>query len=318
VRFLLPCQRLFLYINAMPSAGDPSLLRRLAVSFGEGLAFSVAMKLTENAMRPKAAAAALPPANVGPLADRLGRIEQRMQRLDAPRAATSAAPAPAAALTQAQIDQRVIQAIVGAVEKRLNEHASQVQQRIAGLESSVSANVQATAARRIEQETNALRAQVVTMQREFAQSVASIVAEQVAAQVAERTRAMEATIHAKIEAAVAPLRQEIHELRQRIAETDNTMGEFVSAISDTVRKASDRGVVVEEPERTVPVEAPRVVEPVPIRAHQPPEHLDLRVLRKRLREVDLPVRESRPGFLPLPATSQRRGPASLSQFRAAS
>jgi hypothetical protein len=225
--------------------------------------------------------------------------------------------------TQAQVDQRVIQAIVGAVEKRLQEHAAQVQQRIAGLESSVSANVQAAAARRIEQETGALRSQVMTMQREFAHSVANIVAEHVAAQVAERTKAMEATLHARIEAAVTPLRQEIQELRQRIAETDSTMGEFVSVISDTVRKAGERGMVVEEQEAaSAPapqrMAEPRTPEPVPIRARQQPQHLDLRVLRKRLREVELPMRDPRPGFLPAQAVSQRREPSAVPQFRAAS
>ena len=106
------------------------------------------------------------------------RIEPRIEQ-----------PAGPTAAAMAQIDQRVILAIVSAMEKRLNEHAAQVEQRIARIESSV--------ARRIEQETSALRAQVVAMQREFAQSVAGIVAEQVAAQVAELTRAMDAAVQAR-------------------------------------------------------------------------------------------------------------------------
>jgi hypothetical protein len=309
----------------MPSAVDPSLLRRLAVSFGEGLAFSVAMKLTESAMRPKPAAA-LPAADFVPPVRRVESAAPCTRQWDTPRPpvaepqpAPAAAPNPAPAPTQAQIDQRVIQAIVGAVEKRLNEHAAQVQQRIAGLEASVTANVQAATGRRIEQETSVLRSQVMTMQREFAQSVAGIVAEHVAAQVAERTKAMEAAIQARIEAAVSPLRQEIQELRQRIAETDNTMGEFVSILSDTVQKAGKRSLPIEESERTAPPAEPtRLAEPVPIRAHQQPQHLDLRVLRKRLREVELPARDSRQNYFPSTGTTQRRGPAPLSQFRAAS
>src|SRR5262249_32502474 len=139
-----------------------------------------------------------------------------------------------------QIDQRVIQAIVSAVEKRLNEHAAQVQQRIDGLESSVSARAEAAAARRIEQETSVLRSQVMTMQREFAQSVAGIVAENIA----EQTKAMESTIHARIEAAIGPLRQETQELRQRIAETGNPVGEFGSVISDAVDRTGKRPLPV--------------------------------------------------------------------------
>jgi hypothetical protein len=211
----------------------------------------------------------------------------------------------------------VIEAIVSAVEQRLNQHSAQVQQKIAGLESSVAANAQAAASRQIEQETGALRTQVVSMQREFAQSVAAIVAEQVAVQVAERTRAMEASIQARIESAVAPLRQEIQELRRRVAATDNTMGEFVAAISETVRQASERSTGT-EPQGPRTPEFPRSGEPVPIRAHQTPQHLDLRVLRNRLRDAGLPARESHPGYMPSPAAPQRRTPGALSRFRAAS
>jgi hypothetical protein len=108
----------------MPFARDPSVLRRLVISFGEGLAFSVARRLVEDAIE-RPPAAALPAAPVSAVRPR--------------------APAP----TPAQIDQRVIQAIVNAVEKRLNEHAAEVP-----------AKVQAAAAREIEAAAAPLRKQV--------------------------------------------------------------------------------------------------------------------------------------------------------------
>jgi len=265
-----------------------------------------------------------PAASLGPLADRLGQLERKLQQVAKPHDLAATAPkAPAA--TQAQIDRRVIEAIVSAVEKRLQEHSSQLQKRIGEVETAA-AQIEMVTARRIEQETSALKGQVVAMQREFAKSVAGIVAEHVATQMAERTKAMEASIQASIQASVEPLREELRDLRQRITETENTMGEFVAAISDTVRRASERDFEVEEQAApavsstsTKPQEAPRAAEPVPIRAHPqaPPQHLDLRVLRKRLRAVDLPERETRPSYLPLPASQQRKGPAPVTQFRVA-
>ncbi len=264
------------------------------------------MKLTENAIGPKQLPGA-PAADLKPLLDRLGRIEHKMLQLDEPREKTQPQPP--------QYDPKVIQVIVGAVEKHLEQHAAHVQKRIDGLQASILAAAQASVATRITREADVLRAQVAAMHREFASSVAQAVAEQVA----ERTASLQATMQAHIEAAVAPLRREILELRRRLAETDHTMGEFVSAISDTVRTATDRNWLSEEPRAyQAPPSAPVSVAPSHARAGQKPQHLDLRVIRRRLSEVDNPRPDFGPGPSPLPAAAQRRSPAAVWQFRAAS
>jgi hypothetical protein len=255
---------------------DPSVVRRLALAFGEGLIFSVGMKLTEGAARPKEPVVAAGPApDLGPLADRLGRIEQRLQEIERQRTAP------------AQVDTRVVHAIVGALEKHLAQQAEKLNQRIDGLQATVTAAAEAAAAQRIEREAAALRDQILTMQREMLGSISQIVANQVASQV---------------EAAVAPLRAEVRDLRRNIADTDNNLGELVSAISDTVR---------------------RTAETLPPAARSDGEwrsggRLDLKALRKRLSDVDRNPAEPRFGLLPIPAAAQRRGPVPVRQFPVAS
>ena len=189
----------------MQSHRDASVLRSLALSFGEGLAFSAGMKLTQNAIR-----AGNPPVDApdfGPIAARLEQIEQRVAKAERPRESQA-------------IDQRVVSAIVSALETRLQEHSGLVE-------------------RRVEQESAALRDEVRAMHREFAAHVAQVVGEQVALRAAE----MEPVVEARVAAAVAPLHAELAELRARIAETENTMAEFVSAIGRMCRQAADRNKV---------------------------------------------------------------------------
>lgn len=270
---------------------DPSVLRRLALAFGEGLIFSVGMKLTEGATRPKEAVVATGAGpDLTPLADRLGRIEQRLQDMERQRALPS------------QMDTKVVTAIVGVLEKHLNQQAEKLNQRIDGLQATVTAAADAAAARRIEREATALRDQVKSMQRDLLSSIAEIVGQQVATQVAQQTAAMESKLQQSVEASVAPLRAEVRDLRRNIAETDNNLGELVSAISDTVR---------------------RTAETLPAPARSDGEwrgggRLDLKALRKRLSDVDRSTAEPRFGLLPIPAAAPRRGPVPVRQFPVAS
>jgi uncharacterized coiled-coil DUF342 family protein len=270
---------------------DPSVLRRLALAFGEGLIFSVGMKLTEGATRPKEPVVATGPApDLGSLAERLGRIEQRLQDMERQRTVPS------------QMDTKVVTAIVGALEKHLAQQAEKLNQRIDGLQATVIAAADTAAARRIERETAALRDQVQSMQRDMLSSISQIVATQVATQVSQQTAAMETKLQQSIEASVAPLRAEVRDLRRNIAETDSNLGELVSAISDTVRRTAE-------------------TLPAPARAEgewRGSTRLDLKALRKRLSDVDRNLAEPRFGLLPIPAAAQRRGPVPVRQFPVAS
>ncbi len=204
-----------------------SVLRSLALSFGEGLAFSVGSKLVQNAVRP---ANQLEAPDFAPVAARLEQIEQRIAKVERPR-------------EPQQFDQKVIHAIVSALETRLQEQSAHV-------------------GRRLEDQASSLRAEVKEMHREFTTTVANVVGEQVAQRVAE----LEVRFQDRVAAAVAPLQAELADLRARVAETENTMAEFVAAISLMCRKAAERNeqeTIAAEPAPQAVPELESEPEPVP-------------------------------------------------------
>ncbi|HLH20275.1 MAG TPA: hypothetical protein VKX45_23820 [Bryobacteraceae bacterium] len=221
-----------------------------------------------------------------------------------PAPVSSPRPAPSAP-ARSQFDLRAIQAIVTVIEQRMAEQAARTERRIAGVE----ANLKTAASQKVESEAAILRGQVVRTQREFAEAVARIVAEQVAVQVAERTAAIEVAAERRIEAAVAPLRAELRSLRQRLAETENTMRDFANAISDTVRMANTRAAVAaaERPQQpsTAALSAQAVGD------ERLGKHLDLRMLRQRLRSAELQNGIARPAapFAPSPRQAPLARPA---------
>src|SRR5689334_5777266 len=84
--------------------------------------------------------------------------------------------------------------IVGALEKRLEQHSSAVDRRLAAFEARLVHDGRATQ-KKIETENHTLRQQVIAMNREFAEVVGRIVAEQVAA----RTAGVEAAVEKRVQ-----------------------------------------------------------------------------------------------------------------------
>jgi hypothetical protein len=116
----------------MQSSRDSSVWRSLAVAFGDGLAFGVGMKLTQPAGRTPIDA---PQTDLSPLARRLEEMEQRIAEIET-RPVALAAPQQAAIASQ-PFDQKVLEAVVNALEARLREHASQVERQITELQAKI-------------------------------------------------------------------------------------------------------------------------------------------------------------------------------------
>jgi len=256
----------------MRETGDSSVWKSLAVAFGDGLAFGVGVKLSQNAQR-----AALAPADNSTILNRLDWMEQRIRQIEAAPAAAEPAP-PAAAF-----DHSVLEAITAALDARLSEHTSQVERRLADMEARMLLDTKAleqqdrSLASRMEQDLATLKGQVIALNREFAEQVGRIVAEQVSAQVAARTSGLEHSIrtHAMdaaddaVQERLAPMRaevsrkeQELTELREHIAATDTTVFDFILAMGEMCRQAAERLTPPAAPGPQVPApEAPRI-EPV--------------------------------------------------------
>jgi len=233
----------------MESSSDSSVWRSLAVAFGDGLAFGVGMKLSQNAARKSERRAA----NVlDPLASRMESVEQRLERMERapalPAAASHATPSAARAGNGAgAFDQKVLDAVVNALDARLKEHAGQVERRLTDLEAKIAIELQSLHQQdgsisavietrldevrqqfgervsetheRLERDIGSLRAEVVSLNREFAEAVAHIVEREVAASVKTQADALGHTLDQSLATAAQAIEERVSSAVQARAGT---------------------------------------------------------------------------------------------------
>jgi hypothetical protein len=211
----------------MENDRDSSIWRSLAVAFGDGLAFGVGMKLTQNAARQPGA----PHTGAPALADRFESLEQRMERLErTPIAAPEAAPGPGSV----GFAPKVIEAVVQAVDERLSDQAKQVERRLAGLEARI-----AEVRSQFDTEMAAVHDRMEGGMRGFAESEEQLREE--IRRVADSSSSFDASAaEAVIETKLVPLRVEITEMRQKLAESDRAVLDLILAIGQMCRQAAER------------------------------------------------------------------------------
>lgn len=110
----------------MPNSRD-SVLRSLAVAFGDGLAFGAGMKLSQRTAR-SPVSASTQPVDLAPLLARIAEVEKRV--VESGRVSVARSVAAGAA----PFDQKVLEAVVAALDARLNEQAGHTESRVAQLE----------------------------------------------------------------------------------------------------------------------------------------------------------------------------------------
>ncbi|HLK62952.1 MAG TPA: hypothetical protein VKU19_05910 [Bryobacteraceae bacterium] len=227
----------------MQSSRDSSLLRSLAVAFGDGLAFGVGMKLTQAAGRQLTAppSSAFVRSDSNPLADRVEQIEQNLKRFE--RVERPSLPSSGA------IDQKVLDAILAAIEARLVEHSGQVERRLTELDARMAIELRSldhqnhSITKQVSGDIEALHEQMVTLNREFGEAVAQIVAEQVEAQVRAHATALEQSISAHIAVAVesameprlAAVRREVQDSLAAMAAEQESMRQEVRPLEQQLR-----------------------------------------------------------------------------------
>src|ERR1017187_1889749 len=278
----------------MESSRDSSVWQTLAVTFGGGLALgAVGMKLTQNVRRPAETPA---PPDDHPLASRLAEIEQRLARVE---------HAPAAS---AQLDHKVLEAIVSAVDAKLQEHSLRIDSQAGALEAKMAVELAAQRAQnaagadsakgRIEEVQSqfleqmlVLRTAVVDELNHFGEAVSTLITDQVSVEVSARASALDQTIEARIgvaaaaavaaslEESLAPLRAEVAQKERELADIKNRLGEsehnaleVMLAIGQVCRQAAERISGPSHPSPGAPAEAgdgPDPPAPTPI-APAPP------------------------------------------------
>jgi hypothetical protein len=267
----------------MQNNRDSSILRSLAVAFGDGLAFGVGMKLTQGGGRGGEAPASdlSPAADLTPLLERLDAIEGRIGKVERIGQVERAAIAPASA-APAPFDQKVLEAIVKALDARLLEQAGQVERRITELEASLAIELKTLDQRitqRITQQdhqaVSGVQTHIEELNGQFNDQLAAIRRrsdeERAAMQreIASLQRELAIETALAVEERAAELRTEIQsrdsqivELRSRLEVGDERLHDVVLAIGQACQTVLGRPVAPAkaEPERVVlPERAPEPV-----------------------------------------------------------
>ena len=266
----------------MENARDSSMWRSIAVAFGDGLAFGVGMKLTQNVSRQPG----LAHSGANALADRYDRLEQRIDRLErTPIAALEAAAAP----EPVGFARKVIETVVQAVDERLNEHAKQVERRLAELEARI-----AEVRSQVVADIVAVHNRVEGDMQGLAESKAQL-REEIGRMAGSASGFDASAAEAIIDARLAPLCAEVGEMRQRLAESDQTIAGILAVHSRV--EGDMRGLA--ESEEQLRQEIQRVAErastfDVPaaeavIETKLAPLRVEITEMRQRLAESDRSV-----------------------------
>ena len=180
----------------MEKSSQSSFLKNLALAFGDGLLFGVAMKFAQGPSKSREESMT----DLGPLAERLRKVEDHTQTIDKD----------ALIKFGEGLDGRVLEKVIVALEARLTEHVGQVDRRMAEIDAQVALDLKAVDTHTSAQ-TNAVEKAL----------------QQIEAQVRDHVAALEQANHAQIsgldqrlsalqEALPAKLREIVEAVRQSL------------------------------------------------------------------------------------------------------
>ena len=196
----------------MEKSSQSSFLKSLALAFGDGLLFGVAMKLAHGPSKTREDGMT----DLGPLAERLRKVEDHTQTIDK----TSLAK------FGEGLDGRVLEKVIVALEARLTEHVGQVDRRLAEIDAQVALDLKAvdthTAAQAnaVEKAIQQIEAQV----RDYVEAAQQSSSEQISG-VDQKLSALQDGLPAKFREIVEAVRQsmearvalELTELENRVS-----------------------------------------------------------------------------------------------------
>jgi len=181
----------------MEKSNQSSFLKSLALAFGDGLAFGVAVKLAQGPPRTREEGMT----DLGPLAERLRKVEDRIDH-------TQTIDKEALAKFGEGLDGRVLEKVIVALEARLTEHVGLVDRRLAEFDAQIALDLKAvdthTAAQTsaVEQAIQQIESQV----RSYVTAAQQAGAEQIAG-VDQRLSALQETLPAKFREIIEAVRQ---------------------------------------------------------------------------------------------------------------
>jgi hypothetical protein len=196
----------------MEKSNHSSFLKSLALAFGDGLLFSVAMKMAHGPSKTREDEMT----DLGPLAERLRNVEDHTQTIDKD----------ALVKFGEGLDGRVLEKVIVALEARLTEHVGQVDRRLAEIDAQVALDLKAVDTHTAAQ-TNAVEKaiqQIEAQVRDYVEAAQQASAEQIFG-VDQKLSALQDALPAKFREIIEAVRQsmearvalELTELENRVS-----------------------------------------------------------------------------------------------------
>jgi uncharacterized protein YktB (UPF0637 family) len=205
----------------MEKSNQSSFLKSLALAFGDGLLFGVAMKLAQGPSKSREDGMT----DLGPLAERLRKVEDHTQTIDKD----------ALVKFGEGLDGRVLEKVIVALEARLTEHVGQVDRRLAEIDAQVALDLKAVDTHTAAQ-TNAVEKaiqQIEAQVRDYVMAAQQSSAEQISG-VDRKLSALQEALPAKFREIIEAVRQsmearvalELTELENRVSSRGVTPEQF--------------------------------------------------------------------------------------------
>jgi hypothetical protein len=199
----------------MEKSNQPSFLKSLALAFGDGLAFGVAVKLAQGPSKTREVGMT----DLGPLAERLRKVEDRKEQ-------AQTIDKDALMKFGEGLDGRVLEKVIVAMEARLTEHAGHVDRRLAEIDAQVALDLKAVDTHTSAQ-TNAVEKAIQDIERQvhdYVSAAQQSSAEQIAG-VDQKLSALQEALPAKFREIIEAVRQsmearlalELKEVEDRVA-----------------------------------------------------------------------------------------------------
>ncbi len=196
----------------MEKSSQSSFLKSLALAFGDGILFSVAMKFAQGPSKTREEGMT----DLGPLAERLRKVEDHTQTIDKE----------ALAKFGEGLDGRVLEKVIVALEARLTEHVGQVDRRLAEIDAQVALDLKAVDTHTSAQ-TNAVEKAIQQIEgqvRDYVAAAQQSSAEQISG-VDQKLSALQEALPAKFREIIEAVRQsmearvalEMTQLENRVA-----------------------------------------------------------------------------------------------------
>jgi len=178
----------------MEKSSQSSFLKSLALAFGDGLLFGVAMKLAQGPSKTREDSMT----DLGPLAERLRKVEDHTHTIDKD----------ALMKFGEGLDGRVLEKVIVALEARLTEHVGQVDRRLAEIDAQVALDLKAVDTHTSAQTSAVEKAiqQIETQVRDYVAAAQQSSAEQISG-VDQKLSALQEALPAKFREIIEAVRQ---------------------------------------------------------------------------------------------------------------